>query len=159
MRALILLLALVLSGVIGGCAGRHFRLEASDAFVELDPAQQSREGFAYRATTANGAVIGVREVDNDRHASADFWVEAVRNRIRRAGGYALLSESDVRSADGTAGHQMRFGRDESQHPYDYWITVFVTHDRIYVVEAGGRREHFEPAREAVERAIGSLQLR
>lgn len=158
MRALTLCLALIAMGSLVGCAGRHFTLEASDAFVELDPAQQSREGFAYRATTANGTVIGVREVDNDRHASADFWVEAVRNRIRRAGGYALLSESEVRSADGTAGHQMRFGRDEAQHPYDYWVTVFVTHDRIFVVEAGGRREHFEPTREAVEQSLTSLRL-
>ena len=44
----------------------------------------------------------------------------------------------MRSADGTAGHQFRFGRDEGQHPYDYWITVFVTADRLFLVEAGDR---------------------
>lgn len=157
MRAILVSLVLALGAALSGC-GHHFELHAPARFVELDPDVQARMGFAYRATSANGAVIAVREVDNDRHAGADFWVEAVRNRVRRAGGYALLSESDVRSADGTPGHQMRFGRDEQQRPYDYWITLFVTNDRIFVVEAGGRREHFETERASIEEAIGALRL-
>ena len=36
---------------------------------------------AHRAADARG-VLAVREIDNDRHASAEFWVEAVRNRVR-----------------------------------------------------------------------------
>ena len=155
-RALPRLLVL-LTLALAGC-GHHFELRAPERFVELDPSAQERMGFAYRATTANGAVIGVREIDNDRHASAEFWVEAIRNRVRRAGGYALVSETDVRSADGTAGHQLRFGRDEGRHPYDYWITVFVTHDRLFLVEAGGRRDHFETERESIERAITAIHL-
>jgi hypothetical protein len=153
------LIQIVLLGLLGtaGC-GHHFELRAPERFVELEPGMQERMGFAYRATTANGAVIGVREIDNDRHASAEFWVEAIRNRVRRAGGYALVSESDVRSADGTAGHQLRFGRDEGRHPYDYWITVFVTHDRLFLIEAGGRRDHFETERESIERAITAIHL-
>ncbi len=145
-------------GSLAGC-GHHFELHSPADFVELDPDRQARMGFAYRATSADGAVLAVREVDNDRHASREFWVEAVRNRVRRSGGYALLSESAVRSADGSEGHQMRFGRDESQRPYDYWVTLFVTHDHVFVVEAGGRREHFEQERADIEAAIASFRLR
>ncbi|MBX7191383.1 MAG: serine/threonine protein kinase [Sandaracinaceae bacterium] len=155
MRALVFTLAAALA--LAGC-GHHFQIHTPDRFVELEPGAQERMGFAYRATSANGAVLAVREIDNDRHASAEFWVEAVRNRVRRAGGYALLSESEVRSADGRTGHQMRFGRDEGQHPYAYWVTLFVTPDRIFVVEAGGRREPFEAEQASIEQAIGALRL-
>ena len=158
MRAPVLVVLSLGLAALAGC-GHHFELRSPDDFVELEPAQQERMGFAYRATSADGAVIAVREVGNDRHASREFWVEAVRNRVRRSGGYALLSESAVRSADGAEGHQMRFGRDESQRPYDYWVTLFVTHDHVFVLEAGGRREHFEEERESIERAIASFRLR
>lgn len=154
----ILRVAVVLGTLVLTACGHHFEIHAPERFVELEPGMQERMGFAYRATTANGAVIGVREIDNDRHASAEFWVEAIQNRVRRAGGYALVSETDVRSADGTAGHQLRFGRDEGQHPYDYWITVFVTPDRLFLVEAGGRRDHFERERESIEHAITAIRL-
>lgn len=156
-RALFSCLAFALT-LASGC-GHHFEIQAPDDFAELDASAQERRGFAYRATSADGAVLGVREVDNTGHASRDFWVQAIRNRVRRAGGYALVSEASVRSADGTEGHQLRFGRDEGSEPYDYWITLFVTHDHVMVVEAGGRHEPFEAQREDLERAIGSIRLR
>jgi len=138
-----------------GCAGRHFDLHAPDDFVELDERAQERRGYALRATSADGIVIGVREVENDREGSRDFWVQAIRNRLRRAGGYALLEESEVRAASGETGHQMRFGRDESSHPYAYWVTVFVRDDRITIVEAGGRRELFDAQADAIQRSIAA----
>ena len=159
MRALVLTLAAALAlSALAGC-GHHFELRSPTDFVELDPDAQARRGYALRATSADGVVVAVREVDNDRHGSRDFWVDAVRNRIRRSGGYALLSESAVRSADGAEGHQMRFGRDEGQRPYDYWVTLFVTNDHVFVIEAGGRRDHFEEERADVESAIASFRLR
>lgn len=112
-----------------------------------------------RATTADGVVIGVREIQNPRHGSGDFWVDAIRNRLRRDAGYALTSEADLRAASGHAGHQLRFGHDESSRPYVYWVTVFVTPDRVFVVEAGGRREHFEAAQARVESAISTFRVR
>lgn len=148
----------LLLAALSGC-GHHFELRSPDDFVELDPGAQARRGFAQRAASADGVVIAVREVENDRHASRAFWIDAVRNRVRRSGGYALLSESAVRSADGAEGHQLRFGRDEGQRPYDYWVTLFVTESHVFVIEAGGRREHFETERADVEQAIASFRLR
>jgi len=140
-----------------GC-GPGFRVDAPHDFVSLDDSVTHGRGYALRATSADGVVMGVRTLDNDRHGSTDFWVEAIRNRLRRDQGYALVSESDVRAATGEAGHQLRFGHDDGGHPYTYWVTVFVTHDRIYVVEAGGRRDRFEPATGAVETSIGTFAI-
>ncbi len=143
--------------LVGGC-GQRFRIEAPRDFVELDPATQSSRGYALRATTADGVVLAVREIDNDRHGSRDFWVSAIRNRLRRAGGYALLEETDVRLASGDAARQLRFGRDEGSRPYAYWLTVVVRRDRIVLIEAGGRREVFDAHRDEIERAIRDTRV-
>jgi hypothetical protein len=151
------LLPIVALLALAGC-GHHFTIDAPDDFVELEPEREQRRGYAMRATSADGVVIAVREIDDAREGSREFWVEAIRNRLRRAGGYALLEEEDVRAASGDSGHQMRFGRDESGRPYVYWITVFVRGDRVTVVEAGGRREVFEAEADDVRRAIASVRL-
>lgn len=157
MRNSLFVLALSLSA-LAGC-GHHFELDAPNDFVELDEGTQASRGYAMRATSADGVVLAVREISNDRHGSRDFWVQAIRNRLRRAGGYALLEESEVRAATGERGHQMRFGRDESARPYAYWLTVFVNDDRITLVEAGGRQETFEAQGDAIRRAIEGMRLR
>lgn len=156
-RGLALVLHAVALIVLGGC-GHHFAIETPGDFVELDASEQQRRGYAMRATSADGVVIAVREIDDAREGSRDFWVEAIRNRLRRAGGYALLEEEDVRAASGQTGHQMRFGRDASGRPYSYWVTVFVHGDRVTVVEAGGRRDVFDEQIDSVRRAIASVRL-
>ena len=144
--------------LVAGCGGRHFALTAPGNFIELDPRVQESYGYRYRATTADGVVIGVREIENERHGSPAFWLDAIRNSLRREGGYALLEESDVHAATGESGHTLRFGRDEDADPYTYWLTLFVTNDRIYLIEAGGRRETFAAAQADVEAAIAAFRI-
>lgn len=149
----------LMSLLASGCASRHFAIESPDDFVELEEGRQREQGYALRSLSAYGVVLGVREIANDRHGSRDFWVDAIRNRLRRTGAYALLEEADVRATTGEEGHQMRFGHDQDGHPYRYWVTVFVTTDRIYVVEAGGREERFVEAQALVEEAVTSFAVR
>ena len=40
----------------------------------------------YRATTADGVVIGIRNVDNDPKGELSFWSRALENRMREAYG-------------------------------------------------------------------------
>lgn len=151
-------IAMLVALSVVGC-GHRFEVSTPTDFVQLEEDAQQRRGYAMRATTADGVVIAVREIENDRHGSADFWVAAVRNRLRRAGGYALLEEAEVRAASGQAGHQMRFGRDEGGRPYAYWLTLFVTHDRIFVIEAGGRRELMEAQVSELETSLATFRIR
>ncbi len=141
-----------------GC-GSHFAVVSPDDFLELAHEDSRRYGYELRATSADGVVVGVREIENPQHGSRDFWVDAIRNRLRRDAGYALIDESDVSAASGQTGHQLRFGHDESSRPYIYWITVFVTPDRVFVVEAGGRRDPFAAAQARVESAISTFRIR
>jgi hypothetical protein len=150
----VILLALALAALSVGC-GHAFEMAAPQNFVVLD---EDDEQYAQRATSADGVVISVREIDNDNEGSLQFWTEAIRNRLRIVGGYALVSEAEVRAGSGERGKQMRFGRDEGSRPYFYWVTLFVTDDHVFVIEAGGRRETFERLQPQIERAIARFQV-
>jgi hypothetical protein len=143
---------------VASVACRPFDINTPDSFVELDEERWSR--YDYRATTADGVVVSVRAIDNDREGTLNFWTEAVRSKLRDARGYALLEEADVTARGGVRGKQMRFGRDDSGHSYRYWVTLFVRSTgrdpRVWVIEAGGEEEVFERRREAVEQLIATF---
>jgi hypothetical protein len=113
----------------------NFTAATPPGFVELD----DQELYDYRATSADGIVIGVRELDNDPEGGLDFWARAVENQLRNRGGYALIETRAVKSKDGVTGKQFRFGHDESGTPHLYYLTVFVTPDTIQLVEIGGTK--------------------
>lgn len=146
--------AAALAMLSGGCGSGATIQEPAD-FVVLEDDQG---GYEQRATSAHGVVLAVRDLDNEVEGNLRFWVDAIKNRLRTRGGYALLEESEVRSASGHTGHQMRYGRDESGASYHYWVTVFVTADRIVLVEAGGKRDIFEEAQPEVEQAVATVRL-
>lgn len=137
-----------------GC-GRPFDVRTSTRFVELD---EDNDIYEYRATTADGVVIGIRavEIDPDRGGNLAFWVEAVEQRMRRIGGYALLGKADVRAGN-MRGKQIRFGRDEGERPYRYSVSLFLDDDYLYVVEAGGAQDVFDRSQRDVASLIGSLR--
>lgn len=145
-------LGLLLVALSGACG--TFSIQTPTRFLELE----DDAAYDYRATTADGVVLAVREhqVDEERGSTAAFWVEAIEGRLRHAGGYALTEKKDVTTTAGLKGTQLRFGHDEGQKPYHYWVTVFVSGDSVYVVEAGGAEDVFTPSRESIEKAIASF---
>jgi len=152
MRKLIFGLSLVLS--LAACGGSS-HLTPPPNFLEL---HEDQNGYRQRATSAQGIVVASREVDNERHGTLAFWLDAIKQRMRGVRGYALTEEKDVRAASGETGKQLRFGHDEAGGPFVYWLTVFVTHDHIYIVEAGGKKELFDRSQPQVEQAIAAFRL-
>lgn len=136
---------------LAGC-GASPNLHTPAGFAELD----DQDPYAYRATTAKGVVIAVHEQPNEPRADAAFWTTALDARLRREG-YAHQSTLAVKSAAGLPGQQLRYTRDEDRREYRYWLTVFVTEDRVFVVEAAGDKEHFDPEQRTVEGAVLSLR--
>jgi len=149
-----ILAALSLPLALSAC-GSSVTMQAPDDFVVLD---DDYGPYDLRATSAHGVVLAAREVPNDPQGSLDFWVDAIKNRLRTMGGYALIDEADVTAGSGQPGKRLRFGRDEGGQTHQYWLAVFVTDDSIYLVEAGGRQELFEEAEERIAQAIASAQL-
>lgn len=70
-RSLVTIL-LCLAATVGGTGcGPGFALKTPDGFVELDDQKE----FAYRATTAQGIVMGVRVEPNRPKGNLAFWTE------------------------------------------------------------------------------------
>jgi hypothetical protein len=138
-----------------GC--ETFRAQTPAGFVALE---DPKRRYDYRATTHDGVVLGVRAMANEPRGDEGFWAQAVTERLRQQGGYALLETRPVKTDSGLTGRQLRFGHDQGARPHLYQVTLFVTRKRIYLLEAGGARPlmereaarvdgfvtHFEPRR-------------
>ncbi|APR86734.1 hypothetical protein A7982_12083 [Minicystis rosea] len=144
-RALLLALALAAAG-----CGRSFVAATPPGFVDLGDRYGSRE---YRATTADGVVLGIRAFDNEPKGAMSFWSRALERRTREMAGYALLDKRDVATASGLKGVQMRFGHDEGKEPYLYYLVLFVTDAKIYVIEAGGPKAEVTKQEAQIDLAI------
>ncbi len=152
-------LTLVLFAVfLSGCA--VFAIETPPELIDFN----SENRFEHVAMTHDGVVLrvkvhrqgeGVREVPR---GDLTFWTNATRERMRTAGGYALVEESEVQSKNGVAGKRLEFGRDQGNRPYRYVVVLFVTEDHIHVIDAGGRVERFDGASDAVDAAIRSYEV-
>jgi hypothetical protein len=147
MRRLFPVLAL-LSAV---ACGPSFEMGTPPGFVEIE---NDWDAYDYRATSADGLVMAVRELEHDPEGEPEFWLTAIKNRMRERAGYALLEEKPVQSADGVKGTQLRFGHDsEAGKPHLYYLTVFVTPDSIYLLEAGGTKELMTAGQAKVDAAV------
>jgi hypothetical protein len=143
-----------LAALIAAC-GPGFRQSTPDGFVELE----DQKRYDYRATSADGLVLGVREVEHKPKGQLDFWVGAIGNHMRERGGYALISVEDVQNGRGMAGKQLRFGHDEGARPHLYYVTVFVTDDTIFLLEAGGTKELVERHADQIARAVQTFEVK
>lgn len=142
---------------LGGC-GAAYALELPERFVTLDDDAQEDAGYAMRATTADGVVVAVREIENDPEGDLVFWQEAVTLEMRDRRGYALLGDAELRAKSGEKGRLLRFGHDEEGETYRYWMALFVTSERIFLVEAGGKEEVFAPVEADIEAAIRGFRI-
>ena len=150
-----LLLLTVTAGLLSACSA-SYEVQTPEEMVAVEQGNHS-----YVAMTHDGVVVRANvysQGDGSRdlpRGSQRFWVESARERMRTTGGYALLDEKEARSANGVVGTRLEFGRDQQGVPYRYWIILFVTDDAIHVIDAGGRQERFDDAKDAVERLLSS----
>jgi|LNFM01.1.fsa_nt_gb hypothetical protein len=145
-------LALALCAAAPACTPFHLR--TPDGFARIsDP----RPSYDYRALSAYGVAVGVRAIPNRENASIAFWSEAVDRRLQRGGAYRPAGASDVRTERGQVGKSLRYSMGDPQNGGTYWVTVFVTRDWVYLVEAGGASASFARAQGEVERAIRSFE--
>lgn len=155
LQANLLTAAIAATSTLLGACGPSFQATPPSGFVELDT---DRDAYDFRATTAEGVVVAVREIENEAKGEAEFWLTAIRNRMRERGGYSLIEERPVKSADGVAGTQLRFGHDDGNNrPHLYYLSVFITDTTIWLVEAGGTKEQMEKEAAKVEQAVAAFR--
>jgi hypothetical protein len=147
-----LALPLAFAAQAAGC--KPFAIKTPPGMIELE----DQTDYAYRAMTPDGVVLGIRVVKGGK-ADVAFWTQAVTLHMKELSGYALLGTTDVTSADGSAGKELRFGHDESGKPYAYIVRVFVQGEKLFVVEAGGTKDEVEHARPTLDAALSTLRLK
>lgn len=135
--------------------GRPFDVKTAPGFVALE----NQHDFDWRATTPEGVVVGIRVVEDEKRGDISFWTQAVTLQLRDVTGYALLENVDVFSSDGTKGRLLKFGHDEDDKPYVYWVAIYAAQGRLFLVEAGGAKEVFERAKPSVEWTMKSVRVR
>lgn len=143
-----------------GCA--PFAVTTPDGMIALN--EPSWSVYDYRATTPEGVVVAARQIrmrakGDTPPAELDFWVDATILRLRTTAAYALIDREPTRSADGTEGVLLRFGRDHDGGIYRYDLALFCTKRFVHVVEAGGPEELFEQASDSIDVAFGSYTVR
>jgi hypothetical protein len=119
--------------LFAGC--RPFVPATPGSFTELN----DQEDFDYRAVSAEGVVLGTKAHKNDPRVDLAFAEKSLEQRLRSSG-YALLEKREIKTRSGLIGKQFRLGHDESSNPHLYYVTLFVTDDYVYILEAGGTRE-------------------
>ena len=143
--------ALLLLAFAAGCT-HGARLETPAGFATLDESKD----FSYRATSAKGVVLATRTEPNEVKANTEFWAETLDAKLRDKGYVADGASHAVKTARGLAGTQLRYVTSKNGREHRYWITVFATKSKVFVVEAAGDKEPFDKSLAAVDGAIASL---
>jgi len=143
------LAAFVLACAAAGCHGA--RLETPTGFATLD----SGDMYSYRATSAKGVVLATRTEPNDVEANTEFWAEALDAKLRDKG-YVSEGARTVKTAKGLTGTQLRYTTAKNGREHRYWVSVFATKKKVFVVEAAGDKEPFDKAAKTVEAAVTTL---
>lgn len=149
-------LVLVLVALSTSACGLGFKATAPAGFVKLD---SEYTDYDFRATNADGLVMGVRELEHDPKGEAAFWLKAIKNKMRTQAGYALLGEEAVTTSSGLKGTQLRFGHDQDgNNPHLYFITLIVTPKKLFLLEAGGTKKLMTENKAKVNAAIQAFRL-
>jgi hypothetical protein len=144
-------LTLACTLLFGTAACHGARLETPNGFATLDEAG----AYSYRATSAKGVVLATRTEKNDVKANTEFWAETLDAKLKDRG-YVADGTRNVKTSKGLTGTQLRYTTTKNGREHRYWVTVFATSKKVFVVEAAGDMEPFDKAVPAVDRAIASL---
>jgi hypothetical protein len=150
-----LLIAFLLAGTVTLGCGPAARLDTPPGFAKLDKQKE----YVYRSTSAEGVVIAIRGEKNDPKGNLEFWADVIDRQLRN-NRYKLDGKpADVHARSGQLGRQTRYTREDGGRTYRFWATVFVTDEKVWVVEVGGDQERFtRKLEEAVARAIESASF-
>jgi hypothetical protein len=153
LRHVVFVAATVVCAASSTACSSSARLTPPSSFAEIEA---KKEPYVYRATTAKGVVVAARVEKNEPRGNLDFWAEAVDLRVKKDGFQGEAAKS-VTGASGLPGKLLRYSKVENGRTVRYVVTVYATDKHVYVVEAAGDSERFDPLAAEVERAELSLR--
>lgn len=156
MNARFFLLLILAALALAAC--RVSEVKTPDGFVALTDDQIEYYPYEWKAVSPDGAVVVVRERENEQEGSLDFWAESLKREITERNGYKLLDEGPVEGRN-AKGHLMNFEVLYGGLPYRYTVALFVTEDDIITVETAASQEIFQQRGDALTAAIRSTTLK
>lgn len=153
-RYLFVLLALAM--LLGAC--RVSEVRTPNGFVALDEDDIQWRDYEWKAVSPDGAVVVVRERDNNEEGSLDFWAEALEREIIERQGYKLIDKGPVQGRN-VKGTQLNFEALYGGQPYFYSVAVFTDEDSIVTVETAASAEVWERHKDALQKAVLSTEFK
>jgi len=150
-RTLILSLLLLLSS--GWGCGPGSLVTVPDGFVALKG--DLNDDVAQKMVSADGAVVVVRERDNDPYGDLNFWSEALEREIKAGRGYDLIATEEVGSVN-HKGRLLKFKGAFQEETFHYNVAIFTTPEQIVTVETVVTEENATRHEETLIKTISSL---
>lgn len=146
--------ALIAGAALGATAcGETVRMSTPSGFAEM----HKQDHYAYRATTASGVVVAVRNEKNEPEGDLEFWSEAVDTSVTSRG-YTRILEKQVESPKHRKGWRGVYEFGDGAAALRYAVTVYVTRDRVLVVEEAGPKAVVVKLDDALANAAKTVEI-
>jgi len=150
-KYLFLLLSII---VASGCETSYtYRVSTPEGF-----AAYTREKKYYKAISADGVRIRVYTVLNDPPGDRKMWQGAIAHYLKGIG-YHLKDQKEVRASDGLKGDYTEYLYRYNARNYIYSLTLFISGDTIYVLEAGGIEKEYRERKSDLEKMIAGFSTK
>ncbi len=131
MRFLTTAAMLGIAMALGTACGPTYRMDAPDDFVKY-----AKDHGKFAWTTADGVRVKARDVKNEPKAELPFWTDAAQRHLT-ARGYTKKSERCFTTRQGAPGCTLEWLAPRGNEDWVFAVTIFVTGDRVTLVEAVG----------------------
>lgn len=135
--------------LLGAC-GPTYHMTPPTEFVQY---QHGHGKFAW--TTPDGVRLKAREVKNEPKADLAFWTDALKRHLI-AKGYAAKAERCFDTQAGKHGCTLEWLVPRGNEDWVFATTLFVTGDRVTVVEAAGPFARYHAVETQLAAALGTF---
>jgi hypothetical protein len=138
---------IVLFSVLSACKSAEMEAPAGFAIY--------KEQSQFRATSPDGVALRIRTVKNEPEGSMEVIASAIEIQFKTTG-YTISEKGSVKSKEGWDGRYYITSVQTMAGDYRYLVAIFLQDKKIHLVEAGGRKEEFEPYRKEILEKLGTL---
>lgn len=140
-------------------------LVASSSCISFTPPDRflvvKNTGSELKAITPEESKLWIRDFDDDDKGGLAFWKDALRADLKDSRGYVVISEGDVKDANGTAGKELVLESTVNGRAVRELLSLFVYpgffNDSIQVVEYVAERASFDKEVDGVRKSITTLK--
>ncbi|MDH4129345.1 MAG: hypothetical protein OEV44_11350 [Spirochaetota bacterium] len=131
------------------------QIDTPEGFV-----QYTKERNYYKGISSDGIVIKSHRVEqnsSEKSTDINLWSKEMAI-VFKSKGYVNEKTEKIQTINGLKGSYTEYSLFHNGEVYLYAISLFTDDDDLYLVEVGGQKKYFDKRREAIMKAIKSLQV-